>query len=72
MHKAANREPVSTVVNLLIRVCEAVPAVQDEIYAKTCYEEYSGIGDIGPYLTQLFSKMEKATGDMQAFCFFQG
>lgn len=33
-------------------------------------EEFSGIGDLGPYMTQLFSKMSVATGDMQAWCWF--
>lgn len=70
MHLAAITQPVSTVTNLLIQLCEAIPAFQDTIYAQTCFEEFSGKGDLGPYMAQLFSKMSVATGDMQAWCWF--
>lgn len=36
MHFAALTQPVSTVTNLLIELCEAIPAFQDTIYAATC------------------------------------
>jgi sphingomyelin phosphodiesterase len=71
MHLAAITQPVQTVTNLLIRACEAIPAFYDTIYAATCYEEFSGIGGLGPYWAQLFSKMSLQTGDMSAFCYFQ-
>lgn len=70
LHILAITQPVSTVVNLLIRACNAIPAFESTIYAATCYEEFSGIGGLGPYWAQLFSKMSIATGDMQAFCHF--
>ena len=70
MHLAAITQPVSVVVNLMIRACETFPDVYDSIYAATCYEEYSGIGGTGPYLAQLFAKMSMATGDMQGYCYY--
>jgi sphingomyelin phosphodiesterase len=69
-HLAAITQPVSVVTDLLIEACNAIPAFQDTIYAKTCYEEFSGIGGLGPYYAQLFSKMSLATGDMQGLCYF--
>jgi sphingomyelin phosphodiesterase len=71
MHLAAITQPVQTVTNLLIRACEAIPAIHDTIYAATCFDEFSGVGGLGPYWAQLFSKMSMATGDMQAFCYFK-
>ena len=68
MHLAALTQPVSTVTNLLIQVCEATGF---SIYATSCYEEFSGIGGLGPYWAQLFAKMSLATGDFQAFCAYQ-
>ncbi|PQE22173.1 Ser Thr phosphatase family protein [Rutstroemia sp. NJR-2017a WRK4] len=70
MHLAAITQPVSTIVNLLIRACEAFPKVYDSIYAQTCYEQYAGIGGTGPYLAQLFARMSMATNDMQGYCFY--
>ncbi|KUJ19694.1 uncharacterized protein LY89DRAFT_580202 [Mollisia scopiformis] len=70
MHIAAITQPVSTIVNLLIRSCETFTEVYDSIYAATCYEEYSGIGGTGPYLAQLFAKMSMATNDMQGYCYY--
>src|SRR5947209_10788364 len=70
MHLAAITQPVQTVTNLLIRACEAIPAIRNTIYAATCFEEFSGVGGLGPYWAQLFSKMSIATGDMQALCYF--
>lgn len=55
---AAITQPVSTVTDVLIRFCKTI---QYSIYATTCEEEFSGIGDIGPYYTQLFAKMSFAT-----------
>jgi sphingomyelin phosphodiesterase len=70
MHLAAITQPVSTVTDLLIRACEAIPAFYDTIYASTCEREFSSIGGLGPYYAQLFSKMSAATGDFQALCYF--
>jgi len=67
MHIAAITQPVDTITNLLIRACEQF---KYSIFAATCYEEYSGIGGTGPYLAQLFAKMSQATGDMQAYCYY--
>ncbi|MCJ1389734.1 hypothetical protein MMC18_002591 [Xylographa bjoerkii] len=69
MHFAAITQPVSTVVNVLIRLCNTI---KFSIYAATCEQEFSGIGDIGPYYAQLFAKMSFATQDMQAWCWYQG
>lgn len=71
MHLAAITQPVQTVTNLLIRACEAIPAIQNTVYAATCYDEFNGIGGLGPYFAQLFSKMSLQTGDMSAFCHFK-
>lgn len=71
MHIAALSQSVSTVTNLLIRACENVPILYGSIYAATCYEEYSGIGGLGPYYAQLFGKMSLTTTDIQGWCFFQ-
>ena len=67
MHLVAITQPVQTVTNLLIRACEQF---KFRIFAKTCFEEYSGIGGTGPFLAQLFEKMSQATGDMQAYCHY--
>lgn len=65
LHIAAITQPVSTVTDLLVRACNKY---KFSIYAATCEQEFSGIGGLGPYWAQLFSKMSLATGDMQAFC----
>jgi sphingomyelin phosphodiesterase len=67
MHITALTQPVDTVTNLLIRSCEQF---KFKIFASSCFEEFSGIGDLGPYWAQLFAKMSQATGDMQAWCHF--
>jgi sphingomyelin phosphodiesterase len=67
MHIAAITQPLQTITDLLIRACEQFKL---SIYAATCEEEYSGIGGTGPYLAQLFAQMSQATGDMQAFCYY--
>ena len=67
-HLVSITQPVTTVTNLLIRLCNVL---QWDISASTCEQEYSGIGGTGPYYAQLFSKMSYATGDMQAWCFYQ-
>ena len=46
-------------------------AFQLTVDAATCESEYSGTGGTGPYLAQLFQKMTLATGDMQAFCYYE-
>ena len=66
-HFAAVTQPVQTVTNLLIRACKQF---NFPIFAQTCEAEYSGIGGLGPYYAQLFAKMSQATGDMQAFCYY--
>ena len=66
-HLAAITQPVETVTNLLIRACNQF---KFSIYAATCEAEYSGIGGLGPYYAQLFAKMSQATGDMQAYCYY--
>jgi len=67
MHMAAITQPVQTIVDLLIRACNQFKL---SIFAATCEEEFSGIGGTGPYYAQLFAKMSQATGDMQAFCYY--
>ncbi|MCJ1308896.1 hypothetical protein MMC25_002551 [Agyrium rufum] len=68
MHLAALTQPVSTITNLLIQVCEATGF---SIYADSCYEEFSGIGGLGPYWAQLYAKMSMETMDFQAWCAYQ-
>ena len=70
MHIAAITQPVSTITDLLIRLCNAIPAFQDTIYAQSCEAEFAGVGGQGPYYAQLLSKMSAATGDMEALCWF--
>ncbi|KAI9815935.1 MAG: hypothetical protein M1827_001927 [Pycnora praestabilis] len=67
MHLAAITQPASTITDLLIRACNQF---KFSIYAATCEQEFSGVGGLGPYWAQLFAKMSLATGDMQAFCFY--
>ena len=37
----------------------------------TCESYFSGTGGLGPYFAQLLQKMSLATGDMQAFCYYE-
>ena len=67
-HLVSITQPVNTVTNLLIRLCNVL---QWDIFAATCEQEYSGIGGNGPYYAQLYSKMSYGTNDMQAWCYFQ-
>lgn len=80
MHLAAITLPVENFVNILIKICNAVPTVQNSIYAATCSAEYgstqntsipfsSGGGGEGAYLAQLFAKMSLATNDMATYCY---
>jgi sphingomyelin phosphodiesterase len=73
--------PISHFIADETESCEAVPAVQDTIYADTCSAEYgstqntsipysSGGAATGAYYAQLFSKMSIATGDMSTYCYF--
>ena len=67
-HLVSITQPVSTVTNLLIRLCNVL---QWDISASSCEQEYSGRGGVGPYYAQLYSKMSYGTNDMQAWCYFQ-
>jgi sphingomyelin phosphodiesterase len=69
LHIAAITQPVDTVTNLLIRYCNAFPS-EVTIFAASCEQEYSGIGNEGGYYAQLFAKMSQATGDMTAYCYY--
>lgn len=68
MTEAAVSQPVSIVTDLLIRMCNLT---DQKVYAKTCEQEYSGIGNTGPYYAQLFARMSDLTGDYQAWCYYQ-
>ncbi|MCJ1458766.1 hypothetical protein MMC28_009140 [Mycoblastus sanguinarius] len=68
IHKAAVSQSVSVITDLLIRICNLT---KFSIYATTCEAEFSGVGGIGPYWAQLFAKMNIATGDYQAWCYYQ-
>lgn len=68
LHVAAITQPVPVFTNLLVRTCNALPAIKDNIRASSCESEFSGVAGFGPYLAQLFSKMSLATGDMQSLC----
>ncbi|TKA35481.1 hypothetical protein B0A54_12141 [Friedmanniomyces endolithicus] len=37
----------------------------------SCESYFSGTGGLGPYLAQVLQRMSLATGDMQAFCFYE-
>ena len=67
IHFAALTQPVETVTNLLIRACKQLSIT---IFAASCEEEFAGIGNTGPYYAQLFASMSQATGDMQAWCYY--
>ena len=60
--------------------CDAVPAIQDSIYAVSCSAQFgsmqntsipysSGGAGTGAYQAQLFSKMNNASGDFQTYCY---
>lgn len=71
MHLAAITQPENIITELLIDVCETTSWVKKGISASSCYQEYSGIGNTGPYLALLFRKMSLATGDMEAYCHYK-
>ena len=71
MHLVAITQPVDVVVNLLIRTCEAGISLQNEMTGESCYDAYSGIGGLGPYLAQMLAQMSLATGDMRAWCYYK-
>ncbi|KAF2736116.1 hypothetical protein EJ04DRAFT_562712 [Polyplosphaeria fusca] len=82
IHSAALTLPVSNFVNLLIRICEAVPAAQKSINSATCSAEFgskanasipysSGGAGLGAYMAQAFSKMSLATMDMETYCYYR-
>ncbi|KAI9834412.1 MAG: hypothetical protein M1819_003023 [Sarea resinae] len=71
LHLAALTQPVGTISDLLIRLCNSIPAFQSTIYAATCEAEFLGVGGQGPYYAQLLAKMSLATGDFQAVCSYQ-
>jgi sphingomyelin phosphodiesterase len=72
VHLAAITQSVDTVTDLLIRACQAnaFPAYAAAAFASTCQSAYLGVGGLGAYYAQLFAKMSLATGDFQAFCFY--
>ena len=65
MHLAAITTSADTITNLLIRLCNKFKLTT---YADTCEREYSQPGLTGPYLAQMFYKMNMETQDMQSFC----
>ena len=65
--QAALSLPVATVTDLIIRACNLT---KPQIYAKTCADEFAGVGGEGAYYTQLFAKMSAATGDYVAYCHY--
>ena len=68
LHVAAISQPVSVVTSILIRACNALPFVKENIRSSSCESEFSGGAGFGPYLVQLLSKMSLATGDFQTLC----
>lgn len=70
LHIAAITQPASTITSLALRACNEIPDVSSNIFSATCENEFAGIGNEGPYLAQLFAKLSMATGDMQAYCFY--
>ncbi|KAK5045799.1 hypothetical protein LTR84_008892 [Exophiala bonariae] len=68
MHVVAISEPVDTVTNLLVRVCNTLDFFRDSIRSSSCEAQFGSPGQFGPHLAQLFSKMSLTTGDYQAIC----
>ena len=65
LHIAALTLPVSNVVDLLIRLCSLTQPARTD-----CNGTYSGVGNNGPYLVQMYAMMTSSTGDFAAWCHF--
>lgn len=68
LHFAAIGQPVEMVTNILIRACNMLPFVKDNIRASSCESQFGSPSEFGAYLAQLFSKMSLRTGDFQVLC----
>jgi sphingomyelin phosphodiesterase len=69
LHIAAVSQPVDTITNILVRLCERfaeAPGVSP--YIDDCKRDFDEPGGLGPYYAMLFSKMSVATRDMPLFC----
>jgi sphingomyelin phosphodiesterase len=66
LHVTAISQPVDTITNILIRLCERfVEAPGISPYIHDCKRDFGGLG---PYYAMLFSQMSINTGDMPLFC----
>ena len=68
-HLAAVTQPIETVTNLSIRLCETFSHLRAENpYAGDCQTDYGDPGGLGPWHAMALSMMSMAIGDMHAFC----
>ncbi|KAK4554054.1 hypothetical protein LTR86_008895 [Recurvomyces mirabilis] len=56
--------------DIMIEVCQTLD-LTSLVAPSTCSSYFSGIGGLGPYFSQLLRRMSAATGDMQAFCYYE-
>ncbi|KAJ9608347.1 hypothetical protein H2200_007335 [Cladophialophora chaetospira] len=68
LHVAAISQPVSVFTDVLVKACNALPEVKDNLRSASCESHFSGVGGFGPFMAQLFSKMSLAAGDMHHLC----
>jgi sphingomyelin phosphodiesterase len=69
LHVAAISQPVDTITNILIRLCERFaesPGISP--YINDCEQDFFCPGGLGPHYAMLFSQMSIATGDMKFVC----
>ena len=65
LHLAALVLPTPNAVDLLVRECVLTqPAGTD------CAGQYTGVGNQGPYLVQMYASMSSSTGDFAAWCHY--
>ena len=69
MHLLAMTQPVSAVIEILIRVCELVPAFRAAPgYATNCRADFGQPGGLGAWYAMMLSQMSMATKDMHSWC----
>jgi hypothetical protein len=66
LHIAALVQPVPNFVSLLIRLCTLTSKAGTD-----CNGTYSGVGNEGPYLQQMYASMTSSTGDFAAWCAYE-
>lgn len=72
LHIAALSLSQESMTSILIDVCNALDlAALGLTNYGTCDQYFASTGGLGNYLAQLLQKMSLATGDMQAFCYYE-